>query len=64
MTNTTKAMITLLTVLAFIFVPPLIHGGPYVESTAEWGYIALCSIFLGAVAWAVIGKIQELNKDE
>lgn len=64
MTNQTKAMLTLVTVLVYILLPPLFHGGPYVESMSEWGYIALCTIFIGAVAWVVIGKIQELGKDE
>lgn len=64
MTNQTKAMLTLLVMAIYLFVPPLFYGAPYVESAGEWGYIALSAMFIAIVVWAVIGKIQELGKDE
>ena len=64
MTNTTKVLSTLSAVFAVLFVPPLFFDSGYVESFGDTAFRSFCAIFITIVAWAVIGKIRESDKNK
>lgn len=64
MKSTTKAVITISAVFAALFVPPLFFATEYKEAIGETGMRSFCAIFIAIVAWAVFGKMNELDMEE
>lgn len=61
MKSTTKSAITISAVMATLFVPPLFFAAEYKEAIGETGMRSFCAIFIGIVAWAIFGKLNQME---